>query len=359
MSDPVRVLIVDDSAFIRRAVERMLSSLPDITVVGTATNGTEAVKMVKMLSPDVVIMDVNMPELDGLQALQQIMADAPTSVLMMSTLTKEGARTTLRALDLGAIDFVDKTAAGTVMDIYGLAPVLREKVRAVAGATLPRPAAVITPPPSRGAGGRDERHRPPHQSKFDVVAIGTSTGGPRALVELLSRLPGDLDAGIVIAQHMPAGFTQTLAERLDKRSKLKVEEASDGGEVVPGLALLAPGGSQMMLERIDGRLVTRVESGPSELLYRPSVNLLFHSVAEVVGARAIGVILTGMGDDGALGLQAMRDAGARTLAESEETAVIYGMPRAAAAAAERVFALPDIATWLSQLCGSWHATREG
>jgi len=337
----------------------MLSSQPDIRVVGTATNGTEAVEMVKQLAPDVVIMDVNMPELDGLQALQQIMAIAPTSVLMMSTLTKEGARTTLRALDLGAIDFVDKTAAGTVMDIYGLAPVLREKVRAVAGATLPRSSPVITPPPAVGAGGRAGRARIPHHSKFEVVVVGTSTGGPRALVELLSRLPGDLDAGIVIAQHMPAGFTQTLAERLNKRSKLEVEEASDGDEVVPGLALLAPGGSQMSLERVGGKLITRVEAGPSELLYRPSVNLLFHSAAEVVGARAVGVILTGMGDDGATGLQAMRNVGARTLAESEESAVIYGMPRAAASAAERVLPLPDIAAWLSQICGSWHATREG
>jgi two-component system, chemotaxis family, protein-glutamate methylesterase/glutaminase len=354
MAEPIRVLIVDDSAFVRRAVERMLSDLPDMEVVGTAANGADAVAMVKRLSPDVVILDVNMPELDGLEALQRIMAESPTSVLMMSTLTREGARTTLRALDLGAVDFVDKTAAGTVMDIYGLGPMLREKVRAIAGASPPPPARPAAPEREVGA---PLPSRPPHQGRFELIAIGTSTGGPRALVEVISGLPGDLDAGIVIAQHMPAGFTQTLAERLNKRSPLEVVEAKDGDEVVPGRALIAPGGTQMIVERAHGRLVCRVDASPSGQLHRPSVDVLFNSVAEVVGARAIGVVLTGMGDDGARGLAAMREAGARTLAESEETAVIFGMPRAAAPAAEKVLPLPQIAPWLRETCGAWLTAR--
>jgi two-component system, chemotaxis family, protein-glutamate methylesterase/glutaminase len=356
MAEPVRVLIVDDSAFVRRAVERMLSGLPDVRVIGTATNGTEAVDLVRQLAPDVVILDVNMPELDGLQALQRIMTETPTSVLMMSTLTSEGARTTLRALDLGAVDFVDKTPAGTVMDIYGLAPTIREKVRAVAGASLPAHATVL-PPVVTSRSPRAER--PPHETRYEVVVIGTSTGGPRALVELIPRLPADLDAGVVVAQHMPAGFTQTLAERLNKRSPIEVLEAYDGAEVAPGRVLLAPGGSQIRLKRLNGTLVTRIETGPTKLLHRPSVNLLFGSAAEVVGARTVGVVLTGMGDDGATGLQKLRDAGARTAAESEETAVIYGMPRAAAPAAEVILPLPQIAQWLTRTCGVWSAPKAG
>jgi two-component system, chemotaxis family, protein-glutamate methylesterase/glutaminase len=354
MAEHVRVLIVDDSAFVRRAVERMLSDLPDVKVVGTATNGVDAVDLVKRLSPDVVIMDVNMPELDGLEALKQIMADAPTSVLMMSTLTREGARTTLRALDLGAVDFVDKTAAGTVMDIYGLGPMLREKVRAVAGAALPRPS---EPPPADRPADAPVPARPPHQGRFELIAVGTSTGGPRALVEFVSGFPADLDAGIVIAQHMPAGFTQTLAERLDRRSPLQVREARDGDVIAPGTALLAPGGTQMTVARVNGELVTRIDEAPSSLLHRPCVDLLFGSVAEVVGSRAVGVVLTGMGDDGAKGLAAMKAAGARTVAESEETAVIYGMPRAAAPSAEKILPLPEIAPYLSNLCGAWVTAR--
>jgi two-component system, chemotaxis family, protein-glutamate methylesterase/glutaminase len=352
MAEPVRVLIVDDSAFVRRAVERMLADEPDLRVVGTAGNGAEAVQMVADLRPDVVILDVNMPELNGLDALKQIMQETPTSVLMMSTLTREGARTTLQALDLGAVDFVDKAAMGTVMNIYSLAPVIREKVRVVAGASVPAPgggAPVELPEPAVGT-VTPHRPRQPGHPPYEVVVIGTSTGGPRALVEVLSRLPADLGSGVVIAQHMPAGFTQTLAERLDRRSPLEVREARHGDVVRPGLALVVPGATQATLARRNGKLVVRVDAGPSPLLHRPSVDLLFSSTAEVVGSRAVGVILTGMGDDGARGLQRLRDAGARTLAESDETAVIYGMPRAAASAAEQILPLPEIGPSLGTLC---------
>lgn len=340
MIDRVRVLIVDDSAFVRRAVERMLAAAPEIQIVGTASDGADAVALARSLRPDVIVLDVNMPDLDGLAALQRIMEETPTGVLMLSTQTHQGAKTTLRALELGAVDFLDKSSAGTVMEIYGLAPLLREKVLAVAGAAV-RPRA-----PGEEAAPRLEPPPPapqPAASPYEVVVVGTSTGGPRALVELLCRLPESYGAGVVVAQHMPSGFTQTLAERLDRRSPLSVVEARDGDEVRPGRVLIAPGGTQITVQRDGVRLVTRVGAGSPDLLHRPSVDLLFESAAKTSGARAVGVILTGMGDDGARGLQALRDAGGRTLVESERTAVIYGMPRAAAPFAEQVLPLHEIA----------------
>jgi two-component system, chemotaxis family, protein-glutamate methylesterase/glutaminase len=342
MADPVRVLVVDDSAFVRRAVERMLEDGPGIRVVGGAGNGAEAVSLVKHLEPDVVILDVNMPHLDGLQALERIIAEAPTGVLMLSTLTTEGAQTTVRALELGAVDFLDKGLAGSSMDIYKMAPMLREKVLAVAGASLPLKA------PEEGPGEDVPGGIGPGlpATEFEVVVIGTSTGGPRALAEVLSRLPANFPVGIVIAQHMPPGFTATLANRLDRRSQLNVREAQDHDRVVPGLVLLAPGGMQITLERRDGTLCVRVAESTAELLHRPSVDVLFRSVAEVVGPGAVGVVLTGMGDDGAGGLQAMKAAGAATMAESQDTAVIYGMPRAAAPAADRIVSLGRVASAL-------------
>jgi two-component system, chemotaxis family, protein-glutamate methylesterase/glutaminase len=344
VSDPVRVLVVDDSAFVRRAVERMLTGVPGMTVVGTASDGAEAVEQTRILKPDVVIMDVNMPRLDGLEALRRIMAESPTRVLMLSTQTQEGARVTLNALELGAVDFVDKSAPGTSMDIYSLGPVLREKVLELAGAEPPPPipdpeAEPIRVPPSGVAVAGD----------CEAALIGTSTGGPRALMEVLSRLPADFPVGVVIAQHMPPGFTRTLAERLDRRCALKVVEAEHGAEVVAGTVLIAPGGSQITLQRVNGGVRVSIDRDRSDLIHRPSVDLLFRSAAEVLGPRAIGVILTGMGEDGARGLAEMRQAGARTLVESGETAVIYGMPRAAAPAAERILPLREIGPAIDQI----------
>jgi two-component system, chemotaxis family, protein-glutamate methylesterase/glutaminase len=348
--DPARVLIVDDSAFMRRAVERMLSESPAIRVVGTAANGEEAVALACELTPDVIVMDVNMPEMDGLQALQRVMERCPAPVLMMSTLTRAGAEVTLRALELGAVDFLDKSQAGTSMDIYRLGPQLRDKVLAVARAGVVPPlleepgvVEVRTAAAQPGAERQAESCR--------VVALGASTGGPRALSEILPRLPGELDAGLVVAQHMPAGFTATLAERLNERCALQVREAVDGDVVRTGLVLIAPGGRQMVLERRSGELVVAITDSAPDLLHHPSVDVLFGSVAALVGSRAIGVVLTGMGSDGAAGLRAMREAGARTIAESPETAVIFGMPRAARPAAERVLPLDRVAPTLVEWCG--------
>lgn len=333
MRDRIRVLVVDDSPFMRRAVQRMLEPMASIEVVGTAADGREAVEQAVRLRPDVVILDIVMPEMDGLAAIHGIMEQVPTPILVLSSQARPGADTTLRALELGAVDFVSKADAGTRMDIYDLAPVLREKVLAAAES---RPSrlnaldAVGFEPPEPAV-------RP--ESPYEVLAIGASTGGPRALTTILSRLPANFPAGVVVAQHMPPGFTRTLAERLDRRSPLRVREVGDGDMVEPGLVLIGVGGRQLTVERGGAGLVARVPQAPEPLLHRPSVDLLFRTVAAAAAERAVGLVLTGMGQDGAEGLAAIRAAGGRTLAESEETAVIYGMPRAAGAAAEQVLPL--------------------
>ncbi len=350
MTRRARVLLVDDSAFVRRATERMLEPLEGVEVAGYAANGEEALRLVHELQPDLVIMDLNMPGMDGMQALERIMSERPTPVLLLSSMTREGAEVTLRALEAGAVDFVDKTDAGTVMDIHGLAPVIRDKVRAVLrSAHLPppaprmvaAPAAVVEVPGAAVAS----------TGAYDVIAIGASTGGPRALTEVIPALPLGLGAGVVVAQHIPPGFTATLAERLDQRSVIRVREARDGDAVLPDEALVAPGGRQMTVVRDDGGLRVRVWDDAGERLHRPSVDLLFSSVAEAAGARAVGVVLTGMGSDGAEGLARIRRAGGRALVESAETAVIDGMPRAARPHAERSLALGRIAPALAEMCG--------
>ncbi|CAN5329951.1 chemotaxis response regulator protein-glutamate methylesterase [soil metagenome] len=352
----VRVAVVDDSAFIRRAVVRMLSDVPGISVVATGCNGREAVDLARQLHPDVIVMDVNMPEMDGLSALERIMREAPTAVLVLSTVTSEGAEVTLRALELGAVDFIDKTTAGTAMDIHELQAVLRDKVLAVAGVQPPPPRAASPPQP------RAERLVPAQlasSATVELIAIGASTGGPRALSRLLPNLPADLPVPIVIAQHMPEGFTSTLAQRLDNQSQVAVREARDGDALEPALALIAPGGKQMRVVREDGRLVARVSGGAPGELHHPSVDLLFRSIADAVGSGTVAVVLTGMGADGAAGLRQVRDGGGRTVAESQDTAVIYGMPRAAGEWADEILPLDRIAPALVAFCMSGAAEGGG
>ena len=340
---PINVLLVDDSPFIRRAVERMLSPLEEVRVVGHARDGQQGIEMAQRLRPDVIILDIVMPEVDGLEALEQIMRTAPTPIIVLSSHASPGAEITLRALELGAVDFVSKTEAGTRMDIYDLAPLLREKVLAVASSKVPpgiEPPTETTPEPPVTS---------PATSPFDLVVLGASTGGPRALSTILSGLPENFPVGIVVAQHMPQGFTATLAQRLDRRSAITVREAADGDRVEPGVALLGAGGRQVVVERSGGDLVVRLRHSGDRLLHRPSVNALFLSAAEATGSRTIGVVLTGMGQDGAEGLAAIGAAGGRTLVESDETAVIYGMPRAARGAAERALPLDRLAEALREL----------
>lgn len=345
----IRVLLVDDSPFIRRAVERMLESLDGVRVVGVAADGREGVEETQRLRPDVVILDIVMPELNGLEAIQQIMETTPTPILVLSTETRPGADVTLKALELGAVDFVSKTQAGTRMDIYDLAPVLREKVLAVAGSRVrpalekTEPAAAAQPKPKPAVAGRLRA------AARRVLVVGASTGGPRALTALLAALPADFPGGVLLAQHMPPGFTSTLAQRLDRRSLLTVREARDGELVESGVALLGVGGRQFWVERDEDRIIARVTTAVEGRVHRPSVDLLFTSAAEVFGDQVVAVILTGMGQDGAAGLAAVRAVGGRTLVESEESAVIFGMPRAAREWADRILPLERLPAAIVEL----------
>ena len=332
----IRVLIVDDSAFVRKALSRMLGGADDIEVVGTAVDGQDGVEKVLLLRPDVVTLDVKMPRLDGLEALKRIMAECPTAVLLLSSLTGEGADVTLRGLDLGALDFVDKSSVEGHMNLLALADELLEKVRGLAKAQRrgPAPAPSTQLPLPEFARGR-----------ADLVVIGTSTGGPAALQTVIPALPADLRVPVLVVQHMPIGFTRSLAERLDQRSDLMVREARDGEPLAPGRVLIAPAGRHLKLNRVQGEVRVHLDYEPMEALHRPSVDVLMQSAARAYGAAVLGVVLTGMGADGVEGLRSIKAAGGRTLAESEDTCVIYGMPKAAieAGVVHRVAALDRIA----------------
>jgi two-component system chemotaxis response regulator CheB len=314
------VLIVDDSAFVRRAVARMLGEAADIEVVGMAVDGEEGLAMARDLRPDVVTLDIKMPRLGGLEALERLMAERPVPVLLLSSLTHEGAEVTLRGLELGAMDFVDKSSVEP-MTMLNLAEELVTKVRALGRARVRvrRKGARRLAAPAEGAGA-------------ELVVVAASTGGPSALQTLFSALPAALRAAVLVVQHIPRGFTRSLAERLDARSAIPVREAEDGDLVEPGRVLVAPAGIHTRLGRRRGRVRVVLDDEPREALHRPSADVLMASAATIYGPRAVGVVLTGMGSDGTEGLRAIREAGGHTLAESEETCVIFGMPKAAAAA---------------------------
>jgi two-component system chemotaxis response regulator CheB len=290
-------------------------------VVATASDGREGIEKVRALRPDVVTLDIKMPRMDGLTALQHIMAECPVPVLLLSSLTSEGAEVTLRGLELGAVDFVDKSSVEGPMNLLALAEELQAKVRVLAWARAGRPAAARAPAvsePSEKVHGRTE-----------VVVIGASTGGPPALQQIIPALPAGLDLAILVVQHMPLGFTRSLAERLAARSRLPVLEAAEGEPVRPGRVLIAPAGRHLKVRRRGSVVRAVLDDEPREALHRPSVDVLMASVAKGYGARAMGLLLTGMGADGVEGMRAIRQAGGVTLAESEETCIIYGMPKAA------------------------------
>ncbi|WP_272700748.1 protein-glutamate methylesterase/protein-glutamine glutaminase [Desulfovibrio sp. Fe33] len=321
----IKVLVVDDSAFMRKAISTMLDKDPDISVVGVARNGREGLDMVRRLDPDVVTMDIEMPEMDGLTALRHIMMESPRPVLMVSSLTTEGAESTLKAMELGAVDFIPKQLSKVSLDIIKIERDLIERVKTVAARKMRHAVRSAvqrrTPRPVSAPklGGRPLR---------DVVAIGVSTGGPPVVQKILSSLPADFPAGIVIAQHMPAAFTGPFAARLDGVSKIKVKEAESGDILKPGHAFVAPGGRHIVLDQKISRIEIVVTDEPAEALYKPSANVLISSVAEAVGRRGLGVILTGMGNDGCEGIRDLKAKGGRALAQSDSTCVVYGMPKA-------------------------------
>jgi two-component system, chemotaxis family, protein-glutamate methylesterase/glutaminase len=345
----VKVLVVDDSAFMRNILTNMLSSDPGITIVGTAKDGVEAIEKVALLKPDIVTMDVEMPKMDGITALRHIMEKTPVPVIMVSSLTDEGAKVTLDALDLGAVDFIPKNLSELSVNIVMIKETLIEKIKLLAKKGVPR----RTFRPDRAAETRVRDisqvvlpQRMTGERKTAIVAIGTSTGGPKALQDVVTQLPKEFPLPIVIAQHMPPNFTGPFAERLNQCSKIEVKEANEGDVLRPGLALLAPGRGHMRVTRKrDMNVAVTISENREEYIYRPSVDALMLSVAECFPGRSLAIILTGMGNDGLKGLTALKKTGGRIFAQNEQTCVVYGMPKAIvdAGIADKVLPLEDIA----------------
>ncbi|MCK1793951.1 protein-glutamate methylesterase/protein-glutamine glutaminase [Pseudomonas violetae] len=375
----VKVLVVDDSGFFRRRVSEILSADPNIQVVGTATNGKEAIDQALALKPDVITMDYEMPMMDGITAVRHIMQRCPTPVLMFSSLTHEGARVTLDALDAGAVDFLPKNFEDISRNPDKVKQLLCEKIHTLSrsnrrASTYSAPAPVSAPvpapslaPSSVGSYSSSVPARPapapiasraaapapsspaPKRKAYRLVAIGTSTGGPVALQRVLTQLPANFPAPIVLVQHMPAAFTKAFAERLDKLCRIHVKEAEDGDILRPGMALLAPGGKQMM---IDGRGAVKILPGDERLNYKPCVDITFGSAAKSYGDKVLAVVLTGMGADGREGARLLKQGGSTIWAQDEASCVIYGMPMAIVKAelADAVYSLDEIGRHLVEAC---------
>lgn len=341
----IKVLVVDDSALVRKVLTDLLNQDPRIEVVGTAADGAFAMRKIQELSPDVITLDVEMRQVGGLDFLKQLMQERPLPVVMVSAHTQKGAEVTLKALELGAVDFVAKPQAGSAMALVEVGQQLVEKVKSAALAKIrfprlaPRPAAVETPKPLaapvRVAGA----------GRYDLIAIGASTGGTEAIREVLVQLHADCP-GLVITQHMPEGFTAAFARRLNGLCEIEVKEAENGDVVAPGRALIAPGHSHLKVRRVGGQIQAVLDNGPVVNRHRPSVEVLFLSVAQAIGRRSIGVMLTGMGADGAKAMLELRNSGAFTIAQDEESCVVFGMPKEAiaAGAVQDVVALDRIPT---------------
>lgn len=336
MSRKIRVLVVDDSAVVRQVVTQTLSRDPNIEVIGAALDPVFALEKMKTNWPDVIVLDLEMPRMDGLTFLRRIMAERPTPVVICSSLAEKGAQVALDALAAGAVSIITKPKVGLKSFLDGAANDIIQAVKAAAHSRPGRRAsaavASLSPSPSLSADvilpAASNASAPLGRTTDRLVAIGTSTGGTQALEAVLTALPVDTP-GVVVVQHMPEKFTAMFAQRLNSLCKIEVREARSGDRVLPGLALIAPGGRHMMVKRNGAQYVVDVVDGPLVNRHKPSVDVLFRSVAKCAGHNALGIIMTGMGDDGARGLKEMRDAGAHTLAEDESTCVVFGMPKEA------------------------------
>ncbi len=370
-----RVLVVDDSALVRSVMTEIINRTSDLEVVGTAGDPYIAREMIRNLNPDVLTLDVEMPRMDGLEFLDKLMRLRPMPVVMVSTLTERGAEVTMRALELGAVDFVAKPKLGLKDGLDEAAREIADKIRAAARARVTRRGGTsalaggdrLPVEPRSGAMARTDTGsagitKPLHvpMTRFStekLIAIGASTGGTEAIKDVLIKLPGDSPA-VVITQHMPAGFTTSFAARLDGLCKIHVKEATDGERVLPGHAYIAPGGVHLRIDRSGANYIARLDDSEPVNRHKPSVDVLFHSVAVNVGPNAVGVMLTGMGKDGTVAMREMRDAGARNIAQDEASCVVFGMPREAiaAGAVEEILPLQDIARRVLELVRGSGAT---
>jgi two-component system, chemotaxis family, protein-glutamate methylesterase/glutaminase len=342
----IRVVVVDDSALVRSLVAEIINRDKDMECIGTANDPLIAREMIRELNPDVITLDIEMPKMDGLDFLGRLMRLRPMPVIMISTLTERGAEVTMRALELGAVDFVAKPRIGLADGIKDLAGQIVEKIRVAASAHIRRVAPPVAAPSTQA---HAEKSAPAHSlvgrvSTEKLVAIGASTGGTEAIKEVLMRMPAD-SPGIVITQHMPPGFTTSFAARLNGLCQITVQEAVNGERVLPGHAYIAPGGKQFRIDKSGANYVCVVDDGEAVNRHKPSVEVLFQSVARVAGRNAFGIMLTGMGGDGAQAMKDMRDAGSYNYVQDEASCIVFGMPREAIlhGAADEILPLTEIA----------------
>ncbi len=338
----VKVLIVDDSAFMRNTLSSMIASDPELEVIGMAKDGIEAIDKVASLQPDIVTMDVEMPRMDGIESLKHIMSKTPLPVLMVSSLTTEGAEATLDALDLGAVDFIPKNLADLSINIVKIKNVLIDKLKKIGKKGLVKQKLII---PSRPLTMPAPMQYTSHR-KTGIVAIGSSTGGPKALQTIISNIPKEFPVPVLIAQHMPPSFTGPFADRLNQISAVHVKEAEDNEPIQKGTVYIAPGGGHMGVKRIKlTKTAIALTQHKGEYIYKPSADYLMLSVTESFSGQVLGVILTGLGNDGTQGMKEIKNKGGRTIAESEESCVVYGMPKSVveAGVADKVVRLDEIA----------------
>lgn len=354
----IRVLVVDDSGFFRRRLTEILNSDPQIEVVESAVDGKDALAKVRTCNPDVITMDIEMPVMNGIDATREIMKIRPTPILMFSSLTYEGAQATLDALEAGATDFLPKRFDDISNDRQEARDILCKRIHTLSAGRVAReapkagaPSAALRQPVARPLADKATPAAAPVKkvskrfspTEYDVLAIGTSTGGPVALQEVLIQLPDNFPLPILLVQHMPAKFTEAFAKRLDQLCKINVREAKDGDVLQPGVALLAPGGMQMVAAKVGGQLKVNVREETDPLQnYKPCVDVTFESIANTIGGRVLGVILTGMGSDGRVGCTKLRQKGATIWSQDEETSTIYGMPAAVAEISEQILPIKEI-----------------
>ncbi len=357
MAAKTRVVVVDDSALVRGLLAEIIDRQPDMVCIGTAADPLVAREMIREKNPDVITLDIEMPRMDGIDFLSRLMRLRPMPVVMVSTLTERGADVTLKALELGAVDFVSKPKVGVADGLRQLGADITEKIRTAARARVSR----LPAPPAAGSAAAKPVTMASlgRLSTEKIIFLGASTGGTEATREVLQQLPADCPA-VMITQHMPPGFTKSYAARLNSLCRISVAEAVDGERVLPGHAYIAPGGRHLSVERSGANYIARVQAGEPVNRHMPSVEVLFDSAARVVGRNALGVMLTGMGADGARAMKTMRDAGSWNLVQNEATCVVFGMPREAIAhgAAHEVLPLqqiaPKLVEWLRANAGMTH-----